>query len=127
MGVLEPREVAQGAVGQDGGPRQLGDELLHRLAHPPRRVRPERDAPVRVVALEGAQQADDALLQQLHPVDLRRGPVGARGLRDQRQEGIDQRGLRGRVAGPRPGDQLALMSLRERRALVEGLEIAIEG
>ena len=68
-GVADARELAQRAVGEDHRPGQLGDELLHRLAHPPGGVGPERRAERWVVALERAEEADDAVLHQLGPVD----------------------------------------------------------
>ena len=71
MRALELREVPQRAVGEHHRPGQLGDQLLHRLAHPPRRVPPERHAERRVVALQRAQQPDHALLHQLHAGDRR--------------------------------------------------------
>ena len=48
---------------------QLGDLPLHRLAHPPRGVGPERRAERRVVALEPPEEPDHALLHELSPVD----------------------------------------------------------
>jgi hypothetical protein len=71
VGVLELGEVTQRAVGEHHRPGELGDELLHRLAHPPRGVAPERDAALGLEALERAQQPDDALLQQLGALDRR--------------------------------------------------------
>jgi hypothetical protein len=96
--LLEPREMAQRAIGEHGRPGELGHQLLHRLAHPPRRVAPERHAAVGIEALEGAQQPDHALLQQLDPLDRESRAVGARDRRDERQEALDDLRPRRRVA-----------------------------
>jgi hypothetical protein len=67
--LLQPGEVAQRAVRQHGRAGELGHELLHRLAHPPRGIAPERHAAIGVEALERAQQPDDPLLQQFDALD----------------------------------------------------------
>jgi hypothetical protein len=96
--LLEPREVAQGAIGEHGRPSELGHELLHRLAHPPRCVAPERHAAVGVEALERAQQPNHPFLQQLDPLHREARAVGARDRSDQGQEALDQLRARRRVA-----------------------------
>jgi len=122
--VADARELAQRAVGQHHRVGEVGDELLHRLAHPPRRVRPERRAAPGVEALERAQEADDALLQQLHPLDAGRVAVHARQRRDHRQEGLDELGARARVARLRGGDERSLGVRVEHRAAAERFEVA---
>ena len=71
LGILDARELTQRSVGKDDRARQLADDLLHRLTHPPHRVPPERHAAVWLVALERAQEADDALLHQFFAVNDR--------------------------------------------------------
>src|SRR6201999_4367133 len=60
LSVLEPCELTQRSVRQDHRARQFADDLLHRLTHPPHRVPPERDTPLRLVALQRAKETDDA-------------------------------------------------------------------
>jgi hypothetical protein len=97
---------------------QLGDELLHRLADPPRCVRPERDAAFGVVALERAQEPDDALLEELRPLD---GGVGTFGelLADPLAEGEYERVLDA-VDGAELRALLAGLSARAARAPIAG-------
>jgi hypothetical protein len=59
------REAADGMVGESHWPRYIRDQLLHGLAHPERRVAPERRLHARVIALGGEQQPDHTLLHQL--------------------------------------------------------------
>jgi hypothetical protein len=61
------------------------------------RVGPQRDPAVRVVALERLQQADDALLDQLEPLDVRGDGVPARHRGDPRQMCVDDLLVRVRV------------------------------
>src|SRR6185312_16241560 len=69
---------------------QLGDQLLHRLTHPPGGVAPERHPDLRVIALKGAQQPDHALLHQLKPRNRLRPTVDAGDTRDERQERLNK-------------------------------------
>ncbi len=125
VGVLELREVAQRAVREHDGARELRDELLHGLAHPPGRVAPEGDAAVGVEALEGAEQADDALLQELHPLDAA-AAVGPGERRDARQARLDELRAGGRVAGLRGADEAPLALDGGRAAPREALERAVD-
>ena len=90
LGVLDPRELAQRAVGHHDRPAQLGDELLHRLAHPPRCVHPKRRAHLRIETLERPQQPNDAFLHELGAVDLRTAAIDPRDAADQRHEGLHE-------------------------------------
>ena len=83
------REPADRAVRERHRPRQLGHELLHRLAHPEGRVRPERRAELRVVAARGEQQPGHTVLDQLLALDPAPVETGAR-ARDRRQERLDE-------------------------------------
>ena len=114
--VLDPRELARRPVGEDDRAGQLGDELLHGLPDPPRRVGPERRALLEVVAAERAQQADDALLHELAPVDGRGTAVDAGHAADERHERFDQLIARRVIAALGGPDQLALAREREPRA-----------
>ena len=82
----QPRKLAKGAIGEDDRVGDLGDELLHRLAHPPRGVRPEGRAAAGVEARKGAQQAEHAGLDELLGGDRRRAAVAARHGADGRHE-----------------------------------------
>jgi hypothetical protein len=122
VGLLQAREVPQRPIGQHHRSRQLGHELLHRLAHPPRRVAPERHAALGIEALERAQQPDDALLQQLQPLHLA-AAVGARDRRDERHERLDEAGSGGAIAALGREDEPALVVLRQRRSTPEVLDV----
>ena len=102
-GVVDPCELALGAIGQHDRPSQLGDQLLHRLADPPCGVRPEGRPAFAVEALERDEQAHDALLHQLGTLDARRLAVEAGVARDERSERVDQ--LLARLAATLLGGQ----------------------
>src|SRR3954451_7982505 len=110
-GGLDPRELSDRAVREQDRPHELAHELLHRLTDPPARVRPERRAARRVVALERAQQPDRPILHQLGVVDGCRSCVGAGHARDERAEGVDQGVSRVGVA-LRGDDQIELAERR---------------
>lgn len=127
VGVLEPGEVAERTVRQHHGSGQLRDEPLHRLAHPPGGVPPERHAAVGLIAVQRAQKAERPLLKQVEAIDRARGTVVARHRRDQRHERLDQ--LATGVAIARLGalHELALELLGQPRASLETLEILAGG
>ena len=103
------REPADGTVGQGDGPGQIGGELLHRLADPERRVRPERRLLSRVEAARREQQARDPLLDQL--LELEPDPNGevTRLGGDRRKERGHELAARIGVPGLGSDDQFELL------------------
>ena len=83
--VLDPCKLAQRAIGHDDRPRTLGHQLLHGLAHPPGGISPERNLELRIEAFERPEHADDAVLNQLTPVDRARPAIDACQTRDRSQ------------------------------------------
>ena len=104
----DPREVAHGAIRQGDGPRQLRDELLHRLADPERRVRPERRLEPGVVAARGEEQTGDAFLEELAVLEPA-APEAARHAGDRGEEGFDEPAARVGVAALGCDDQIAFL------------------
>jgi hypothetical protein len=119
VGLLEACEVAQRAVGEDDRARELGHELLHRLAHPPP---PQRHAALGIEALERAQEPDDALLQQLQALHLA-AAVRARDRGDERHEDLDEPRPCRVIAALGGQHEAALIDLRELRAPPELLDV----
>ena len=107
-GLAQVRELAQRAVGEHDWPGQLGDDLLHGLANPPRGVRPERGAQIGVVALQRPKHADDPLLHELGAIDAGRVRVDARDAADKRHERLDQPGARARAVAACRAHEIAL-------------------
>ena len=127
MLILDSGELTQRPVRQHERPSELGHELLHRLAHPEHRVAPERHAASGLIALERAEQPNDTLLNQLHPVYLRRVAVDpCRGC-DQRNEGLDEPRPGGRVAAPGGSNELPLAVRRELAPALQVGEVAHRG
>ena len=113
--VPHARKLARGTIRDDDRSAQLGHQLLHRLANPPRRIRPERSSQLRVIALERPQQPHHALLHQLRPPDPGRPTVAACDVPDQRRERLDQRTARLASALLRRQHQLPLAQLPTHR------------
>ena len=90
LSIFDPCELAQRAIGHDDRPRTLGRQLLHGLAHPPGCISPERNPEVRIKAFERPEHADDAILNQITPVDRVRPAIDAGDPRDRGHEGLDQ-------------------------------------
>ena len=91
----------------------MSDELLHRLANPPRGVGPEWGLEARVKTLSGPQEPNDALLQQLRAVHERRVAIGSGDARDQGHEALNELVARGLVTARGGADQSALTRRRE--------------
>ena len=78
----------------------------------------------RSIAAEGAEQADDALLHELAPVDGRGTAIDAGHAADERHERIDQPIARRAIAALGGPDELALALQREaggRGTIADGL------
>src|SRR5947209_14122014 len=86
MSLLELGKLAESTVREHDRSAELRHELLHRLAHPPGGVSPERDTKLGVVTLERAKQPDHSFLHQLNPVDLPGEAIVARNRANQGQE-----------------------------------------
>ena len=106
-------ERALRPVREHDRPGQLRDELLHRLADPPGGIRPERRFDRRIEALDRAQQADDALLQELGALNAEGRAVPTGDACDRRQERLDELLARRLVARGRGQHELSLASRRE--------------
>jgi hypothetical protein len=89
-GVPQQRKLARRPVRQRHRPGHLGDQLLHRLAHPEGGVGPERRPQPRVVAAARQEQPGDTLLDQL--ASTHRGVSGeaAGDGDDRRHQALDE-------------------------------------
>lgn len=70
---------------------------LHRLADPEARIGGELDAPLRVEALDGPDQPDHALLEEVRPLDLGAGQLRRPHVDEAK---VGHHGVHGEVDGP---------------------------
>jgi hypothetical protein len=112
-------ERALRPVREHGRPRQLRDELLHRLADPPGGVGPERRFDRRVEAPDRPQQSDDTLLQELGALNPGSSAVASRDSRDRGQERLDEHLARRLVAAGCGHYELPFPSRREGLRIVD--------
>ena len=108
--VLDPRELAQRAVGQHHRAGDLGDELLHRLPHPPRCIAPERRAAPGSYRSSALSSPTTPSCISSPRSTARSAPVDARDARDRGHEHVHQPGARFRVPLSGRAHQNALLA-----------------
>ena len=98
---------------------------LHRLPDPPRRVRRELEAPAPVELLDGADEPDDALLDEIEEREaVPLVPLGDRD--DEAQVRVDHPLLRLEVAALDPLGELDLLLGRQERIAADLVEEQLE-
>src|SRR5438128_1981936 len=109
--LLDPGQLVAGVDRQTDGAGRVGDASLHGLANPPGGVRRELEALAPVELLDGVDQAEVALLDEIQQRQTRRLVLlGDRD--DQAQVGVDE-GLGRLFAGVGRAQQLLSLSPRE--------------